>query len=500
MSFIDNNIGFHINRSELSLNSELRHLSITQRNQLSNILDQNDCWKHLAAIIPKPDGNEGFLMTNTNINTLDDLKKRNRSPTQALLDFWGTNGRKRPTIELLITLLNDCHLNRAALYLCEDVLHLQSIHGLNHNSFNHISSDLNISINSCDEWNNLSTKLLEDCSTKQEKNNQNNGIMSASAPNESQINFSDSFYDNNKQLLLANEQIVNYSYNEIRYATNNFSDISVREGGHKLGEGAFGSVYRCQLSPETNTYFAVKKLKNDFQKQFLSELNVMNKFKHKNLLSICGLSTDGPSLCIVYEYMSKGSLQDCLAIDKQSLSWERRISIAIETAKGICYLHTFDAEPYVHRDIKSANILLDHNLNARVGDFGLVRIGSSGGSTATNPLATTIIGTSVYMAPEAFRGDISVKLDTFSFGVVLLELLTGLLPYDESREEPDLLLYFEDKFIDLGEDFSLVVNALIDRSAGLWDESTALQLFQLYRKCTEQRKKNRPTMIEVRIN
>lgn len=491
-------MSFSDNKNELTLKSELRHLSIKDRLELCNILDINDNWKRLASIIPKPDESKGYLISSNNINVLEELQKRGKSPTQALLDFWGTSGRNRAKIEDLVQLLNNCHLYRASLFISNDLLHIQSLEtlfddkiGLN-NDFNDVSNyDLlkdcnNSDSNSSDEWNNLSTKLLEKCSLK--ATNLENKCISPSAPNESQLSFDSS--DENI------EQITHFSYNDIRIATKNFSEISVSNGGQKLGEGAFGSVFLCQFNTNSN-YYAVKKLKNDFQKQFLSELKVMNKFKHKNLLSLCGISSDGPSLCIVYEYMSNGSLQDCIANHEKPLSWQQRIEISIGTARGICHLHTFADKPYVHRDIKSANILLDNDFTARVGDFGLVRIGSSGVSTATKPLATTIIGTTVYMAPEAFRGDISVKLDSFSFGVVLLELLTGLLPYDQNRDEYDLLSYLEEMVNDFEEDDSIVVNNLIDRKAGDWDHNIALQLLQISRKCTEQRKKFRPNMIEV---
>ncbi|CAG2066561.1 unnamed protein product, partial [Timema podura] len=121
------------------------------------------------------------------------------------------------------------------------------------------------------------------------------------------------------------------------------------------------------------------------------------------------------------------------------LPWQLRLQIALGTSRGILHLHTAYEKPLIHRDIKSANILLDQDLQPKLGDFGLVRLGSSGQQSQSVAMTTTVFGTSAYMAPEAFRGDVSVKLDTFSFGVVLLELLTGLPPYDEGREGCDLV-------------------------------------------------------------
>ena len=373
-------------------------------------------------------------------------------------------------------------------------------------SIDKLMGDLNFNLNNgfnpnkysnCDnnKWNELSTKEISS-SSKQPKDN-SNIFVDPSAPNESLISFS-SDESNNK--LSLNEDLIHYSYEEIRCSTNNFDEKSVTEGGHKLGEGGFGAVFRCRLKSNPN-YIAIKKLKNDFQKQFESELKVLSKFRHPNLLSLFGISSDGPSLLIIYEYMSNGSLQDYLEHRRESLLWPKRLDIALGTAKGICHLHTFAEKPYVHRDIKSANVLLDNQLNPKVGDFGLVRVGS-GGTTSTKPLATTIFGTSIYMAPEAFRGDISVKLDTFSYGIVLLELLTGLKPYDESREGYDLLSYIEEKSSDFDdeEELSSVVSTTIDKSIGDLDEKLAIDLWQMSRKCTEHRKALRPTMTEVCLN
>ncbi|PSN36241.1 putative serine/threonine-protein kinase PBL21, partial [Blattella germanica] len=102
------------------------------------------------------------------------------------------------------------------------------------------------------------------------------------------------------------------------------------------------------------------------------------------------------------------------------LGWETRLNIALGTARGILYLHSAYEKPLIHRDIKSANILLDEHMTPKLGDFGLVRLGKHQGNSMT--MTTTVLGTSAYMAPEAFRGDVSVKLDTFSFGVVSFEI------------------------------------------------------------------------------
>ena len=498
--------------NEFTLDTELRHLSLKHRINLAAILDVGDSWKVLASLIPKPDSQDGFLLTSANILTLEQQKYvHNGSPTQALLDYWGTSGRKRANLGLFIDLLAKCKLYRAADFICKDVLNIDAISTKNYNYYDddtkllsnatvieQFDSDFNYNRNSFSNEN--KSKLLTfDNNFTDKQLNQRPPTPTAPIQSFSSLNLNSSQFENND--IQITTEIPRYLFSDLKLATNNFNDIPLSQGGSQLGHGAFGSVYYGKL--QNNKLIAVKILKNDFKKQFIAELEIMSQFKHENLLSIVGISYDGPSLCLVYEYMVNESLLDRIACKNNTspLSWQTRIKIAIGTARGICYLHTFKENPYVHRDIKSANILLDENWVPKVGDFGLARIGSTGLNTSTKSLATTIIGTSVYMAPEAYRGDVSVKLDTFSFGVVLLELLTGLLPYDEGRDEPDILSYLEEQINDHEENEeqdNILINNFIDPAAGQWNEKIAFELYKISRVCTEQRKKNRPSMVEVR--
>jgi interleukin-1 receptor-associated kinase 4 len=135
----------------------------------------------------------------------------------------------------------------------------------------------------------------------------------------------------------------------------------------------------------------------------------------------------------------------------------------------------------------------------KLGDFGLVRMGTPGtGHTSSKNLTQNAIGTTVYMAHEAFLGDVSVKLDTFSFGVVLLELLTGLKPFDEDREEPHILCLVEEKVDTEGEDLDIeCVKSLLDPLGSPWDSWVGLELFRVSKLATEQKKKNRPTVVQI---
>lgn len=261
----------------------------------------------------------------------------------------------------------------------------------------------------------------------------------------------------------------------------------------KLGEGAFGTVYKAY--DVSHQWVAVKVLKEEFGKHFFRELNALTQYKHDNLLTLLGVACQGSTLCLVYEYMANGSLYDRLACVNNTppLTWTQRIRIAVDTAKGIGHLHK---NLMIHRDIKSANILLDTNFSPKIGDFGLLKIASQElNKSISDNMTTTIVGTSLYMAPEAFRGDVSFKMDTFSFGIVLIELLTGQLPFDENREGADILSWSQEEIADDIKEECLFY--YLDKKAGKWDLKVAHKLFKISRKATEEKKKDRPTMLEL---
>lgn len=276
------------------------------------------------------------------------------------------------------------------------------------------------------------------------------------------------------------EKITHISYYLIEAGTSDFSET------RKLGAGGFGSVYLCFID---GCKTAVKRLHDSgaaiegmSEMQFKNELQLLEDISHPNLLPLLGYSTDGPYLCLVYEFMPNGSLQDALECkdNRRVLEWQERVDIALGTARGLEYLHTIKEKPLIHRDVKSANVLLDENLLPKVGDFGLTRQGPSGKSVTMN--TSTVVGTSAYMAPEVFRGDVSVKGDIFSLGVVLLEIVTGLPPYDENRDGCDLASYVDevDSIVDL-----------IDRKPTPVNETVPAALYDIAQKCLLE-KKSRP--------
>jgi len=170
--------------------------------------------------------------------------------------------------------------------------------------------------------------------------------------------------------------------------------------------------------------------------EFQSEIAVLSKVRHRHLVSLLGYSIEGNERILVYEYMPQGALSKHLfhwkSFKMEPLSWKRRLNIALDVARGMEYLHSLAHQSFIHRDLKSSNILLGDDFRAKVSDFGLVKLAPDGAKSVETRLA----GTFGYLAPEyAVTGKITTKADVFSFGVVLMELLTGLMALDEDRPE-----------------------------------------------------------------
>ncbi|KAL3620258.1 hypothetical protein CASFOL_035170 [Castilleja foliolosa] len=208
---------------------------------------------------------------------------------------------------------------------------------------------------------------------------------------------------------------------------------------NELGRGGFGVVYRGEL--DDGSEIAVKRMVvgavcNTALHEFRSEIGVLSSVRHRNLVSLLGYSEEGDERLLVYEYMPRGALSRHLfrwkSLGLEPLTWTRRINIALDVARGVEYLHKLAHHSFVHRDLKSANILLDDGFRAKVADFGLVKLAPD----REVSVATRLAGTFGYLAPEyAVTGKITTKVDVFSFGVVLMELLTGLSALDEQRPE-----------------------------------------------------------------
>ncbi|XP_038683635.1 L-type lectin-domain containing receptor kinase IX.1-like [Tripterygium wilfordii] len=221
-----------------------------------------------------------------------------------------------------------------------------------------------------------------------------------------------------------------FSYDELAHATNNFNEEA------KLGEGGFGGVYKGFLG-DLNSYVAVKRISSGSKqgvKEFAAEVNIISRLRHRNLVKLIGWCHERKELLLVYEYMPKGSLYSHLFQENSSLTWKVRYKIARGLALGLLYLHEELDQCVVHRDIKSSNIMLDSNFNAKLGDFGLARLVDHEKGSQTTILA----GTMGYMAPEcATTGKASRETDVYSFGIVALEISCGRKPINRMAVEAE---------------------------------------------------------------
>lgn len=217
-----------------------------------------------------------------------------------------------------------------------------------------------------------------------------------------------------------------FTYQEMYHITDGFSPRNL------LGEGGFGSVYRGRL-PEGKEV-AVKQLRDGSgqgEREFQAEVEIISRVHHRHLVSLVGYCISNSQRLLVYDFVSNDTLHYHLhGHGRPVLDWTVRVKVAAGAARGIAYLHE-DCHPrIIHRDIKSSNILLDNNFDALVADFGLARLALD----AVTHVTTRVMGTFGYMAPEyASSGKLTEKSDVFSFGVVLLELMTGRKPVDASR-------------------------------------------------------------------
>ncbi|KAK7283113.1 hypothetical protein RIF29_12407 [Crotalaria pallida] len=213
-------------------------------------------------------------------------------------------------------------------------------------------------------------------------------------------------------------------YKQIAKTTNNFQESNI------LGEGGFGCVYKACLDDDLDV--AVKKLECETQnaeREFENEVDLLSKIQHPNIISLLGCSINGHTKFIIYELMQNGSLEAQLhgPSHGSALTWHMRMKIALDTARGLEYLHEHCYPPVIHRDMKSSNILLDANFNAKLSDFGLAII--DGSQSKKN---IKLSGTLGYVAPEyLLDGKLTDKSDVYAFGVVLLELLLGRKPVEK---------------------------------------------------------------------
>ncbi|XP_068642107.1 cysteine-rich receptor-like protein kinase 3 [Aristolochia californica] len=216
---------------------------------------------------------------------------------------------------------------------------------------------------------------------------------------------------------IVNKSELSFKYETLEKATNYF------HSSNKLGQGGSGSVYKG--IPSDGREVAIKRLffnTRQWVDEFFNEVNLVSRIEHKNLVKLLGCSITGPESILIYEYVPNRSLHQHLfdRIDAPSLSWEIRYNIIVGTAEGLAYLHEESGHRIIHRDIKLGNVLLDDNFTAKIADFGLARFFPED----KTHISTGIAGTLGYMAPEYLvRGKLTEKVDIYSFGVLLIEII-----------------------------------------------------------------------------
>eukprot|EP00257_Ricinus_communis_P020764 XP_015580083.1 lysM domain receptor-like kinase 3 [Ricinus communis] len=290
------------------------------------------------------------------------------------------------------------------------------------------------------------------------------------------------------------EKPVIYSPEEIEEATNNFDE------SRKIGAGGYGSVYFGELAGQE---VAIKKMKSNKSKEFFAELKVLCRIHHINVVELLGYASGDDHLYLVYEYIQNGSLSDHLhdplLKGYQALSWTARTQIAVDAAKGIEYIHDHTKTRYVHRDIKSSNILLDEGLRAKVADFGLAKLVER--TNDEDLIATRLVGTPGYLPPESVKElQVTTKTDVFAFGVVLAELITGQRALVRDNWEPtktrSLITVVYKIFED--DDPETALENSVDRNLqGSFPVEDVYKMAEIAEWCLNEDPINRPEMRDI---
>ncbi|ESQ52177.1 hypothetical protein EUTSA_v10016417mg [Eutrema salsugineum] len=260
---------------------------------------------------------------------------------------------------------------------------------------------------------------------------------------------------------------------------------------HIIGCGGFGTVYK--LAMEDGNVFALKrivKLNEGFDRFFERELEILGSIKHRYLVNLRGYCNSPTSKLLLYDYLPGGSLDEALHQRGEQLDWDTRVNIIIGAAKGLAYLHHDCSPRIIHRDIKSSNILLDGNLEARVSDFGLAKLLED----EETHITTIVAGTFGYLAPEYMQsGRATEKTDVYSFGVLVLEVLSGKLPTDASFIERGYNIVGWLNFL-ISENRA---REIVDTSCEGVERESLDALLSIATKCVSSNPEERPTMHRV---
>ncbi|KAL6546166.1 hypothetical protein OROGR_010040 [Orobanche gracilis] len=300
--------------------------------------------------------------------------------------------------------------------------------------------------------------------------------------------------EGNELVLTRNLRI--FSLSELKDATRNFSRDIV------LGEGGFDTVYKGWIHEKSNakkgggSVVAVKKLKPESMQGFQEwQVNFLGELSHPNLVNLLGYCREDNELMLVYEFMEKGSLDIHLFTSRsavQPLPWDVRLKILIGAARGLAFLHASDKK-VIYRDFKASNILLDESYNAKLSDFGLAKLGPT---ASKSHVSTRVMGTNGYAAPEYIAtGHLYVKSDVYGFGVILVEMLTGLRTVDRkcSSEKQSLIGWIRPYLRNMNK----LKSVMDSRLEGRYPPRCASQIAQLALICLQTDPNSRPSMQEM---
>lgn len=282
-----------------------------------------------------------------------------------------------------------------------------------------------------------------------------------------------------------------FTYEELAMATDGFSDANL------LGQGGFGFVHRGVLP--NGKEVAVKQLKvgsGQGEREFQAEIEIISRVHHKHLVSLVGYCITGAQRLLVYEFVPNNTLEFHLhGKGRPTMDWPTRLKIALGSAKGLAYLHEDCHPKIIHRDIKASNILLDFKFEAMVSDFGLAKFSSD----ANTHVSTRVMGTFGYLAPEyASSGKLTEKSDVFSYGIMLLELITGRRPVDTTHS------FMEDSLVDWARPLLTRAleeqnfDALVDpRLQNVYDPSEMTCMVACAAACVRHSARRRPRMSQI---
>ncbi|KAL5845557.1 hypothetical protein ACOSQ4_011515 [Xanthoceras sorbifolium] len=283
----------------------------------------------------------------------------------------------------------------------------------------------------------------------------------------------------------AVESLTVYKFQDLQLATENFSEYSKIQG----------SVYRGSIKGDDA---AVKVMKGDVS----SEINLLKKINHSNIIRLSGFCVHEGNTYLVYEYADNGTVNDWLHSNKfqtsDTLSWKQRVQIAYDVANSLNYLHRYTNPPYIHKNLKTSNILLDANFRAKVANFGLARR-VDGHDQGGLQLTRHVVGTHGYMAPEYIEnGVITPKLDVFAYGVVILELLSGREAASGDKNSGEELLSLSINRVLEGDNVREKLRGFIDPSLkNAYPLDLAFSIAQLAKNCVARDLNARPSMSDV---